>query len=654
MAQVRRIIDNVLITVPFAFTHQGLNGTVVIDNFGEGDKIYFTYGISTDDVSDTNEVTTHISMGSFYSLDLIEADPEGIDPDDPEDPILEPTRTPAWNPTVSRTFIETGTYADETMIGLTMTNNPEGFEMEFSAYFHGSISGSPGSQSPLTWVTIPKDNDGKYYIIHPSNDDTPPTPQPFWVRFVGNTGTTFGNYITFRTDGTDPLDDPIEEGTDGGIGTELAVNGEEERGFDLVWTVWGGFSGRDLSSNDPVYSKTHLCEMSAISGSGRSDFKDQAPFYAYHTGNQTIGVPIDIVGDPFHVPEPRFANVDWQMTETDFRMCNEYLIRSGFQCWNFTYYSNGNQLAQMRQFWEGLTNLQRRGVTAFYSMHQIGGDRGSYRDGNGQIDPANGYTININHIVTKMGESWYKKIGGKPVIVYFDDSESAMATDAANLRAAYREEYSVSDQYPFYEIQMTFLADTNNVFVNQNNMRAKTWYYQTNNESQGSHSLESTLVDAYNNFVDMGQNAGNLSRDIAPSMNVALDGRARWEYPPRTACIDNITPGTASYNSGINWAAYNSNTPDKRYVDKSYSYYNAATSTDVTSIVNKFAALKSLFGSRMKLAFVSTWDENSEGGKSTGMPKLEADGTTINDDIIEFFRSHYNENYETPPAPPIP
>jgi hypothetical protein len=241
-----------------------------------------------------------------------------------------------------------------------------------------------------------------------------------------------------------------------------------------------------------------------------------------------------------------------------------------------------------------------------------------------------------------MGESWYKKIGGKPVIVYFN-GESDNITDAQNLRAAYKEAYGVTDTYPFYEIQMTFLADTDNVFVNNNNMQAKTWYYQTNNNAFSDHSLESSLLDSYNNFVSMGQNAGNASRDIVPCFNVGLDGRARNEYPGDYVCIDNITPGTASYNSGINWAAYN-----RSYIDKSYSYYNPATSTDVASIVSKFASLESLFGSRMKLAFVSTWDENSEGGISTGMPKLNLDGTTINDSIIEYFRSHYNSGYVNP------
>jgi hypothetical protein len=295
----------------------------------------------------------------------------------------------------------------------------------------------------------------------------------------------------------------------------------------------------------------------------------------------------------------------------------------------------------MRQLFEAQSLADKRGIKAFYSLHQPGGSRGEYRNGNGEIDLTNEYTININHIVDMMGETWYKKIGGKPVIVYFDESESNIQTDAANLRAAYREAYSISDPYPFYEIQMTFLADTNNVFVNNNNMQARTWYYQTNNNAQGDHSLESSLSDSYNNFVSMGQT--HTSRDVVPSMNVALDGRARWAYPLDYASIDNITPGTASYNSGINWAAYN-----KSYIDKSYSYYNAATSTDVTSISNKFASLKTLFGSRMKLAFVSTWDELSEGGLSCLMPKLNLDGATINDDIVEYFRAIYNNSYANP------
>jgi len=165
-------------------------------------------------------------------------------------------------------------------------------------------------------------------------------------------------------------------------------------------------------------------------------------------------------------------------------------------------------------------------------------------------------------------------------------------------------------------------------------MQARTWYYQTNNESQGNHSLESSLTDSYNNFVSMGQN--NTTRDVVPSMNVALDGRARWAYPLDYASIDNITPGTASYNSGINWAAYN-----KSYIDKSYSYYNDPTATEVTSIVNKFDELKAMFGSRMKIAIVTTWDECSEANR-TVCPKLNLDGVTINREIVDWFGSHWN------------
>ena len=50
----------------------------------------------------------------------------------------------------------------------------------------------------------------------------------------------------------------------------------------------------------------------------------------------------------------------------------------------------------------------------------------------------------------------------------------------------------------------------------------------------------------------------------------------------------------------------------------------------------------------MKLALVSTFDENSEGGRSTGMPKVNLDGATINDSVIEWFKDNYNSGYTYP------
>jgi hypothetical protein len=631
MAQVRRIIDNELLTVPFNLTHQGLAGQVVIDNFGEGDRVYFKYGINIDDSNDVTEVTTHVSMADFYSLSLDPIDPEGIKPEDP-DPVLEPNRIPTWTvpEPAYKTFIETGTYAGRTRIFLNITNNEENFPVEFSAFYHGSLNGTPGSNSPNTWAVIPRETDGTYYLMLPSNDDTPPAPQPFWVRFQGNTGTQFGNYITFRTNGDDPLDE------DGGseepvVGSSNAVVRTD---FDYVWTVWGGFSGRDTTRLDATASKTHFAEMSAMSGSGANTYKHQRPFYAFDTAPKQIQVPIPVNGDPYHINEVRYADTDWQMNANDMKMCNEYLIRSGFQCWNFTYYASTYQLAQMRTFWENLTLGEKRGIKAFYSVGQLGGDRNTYRLPNGNIDLTNDYTINLNHIVDMMGQSWYKKIDGKPVVVYFN-SESESLTDMNNLRAAYNAAYGGSDSYPFYEIYMTMMADTNNTFVYNNNLKARTWYYQTNNEAQDSHDIQTIINDAYSNFLNMGNTF--TPKDVCPSFTVALDGRSRNAYPGATACIDSLTNGSNPF-----WQSLN-----RGYEDKSYSWYNPANQSNVNDIVSKCNALRTTFGTRMRLALVSTWDELSEGGASCGMPKKRVNGT-INDDVIEWFRSQLNLGYVNP------
>ena len=354
MAQVRRIIDNVLIDYPFSFTHQGIDGQVVVDDLGEGNQIYFKYGVNTDITNDVAEIVTHISMADFYSLDLVSSDPEGVNPDAPT-PELEPTRVPVFqvsNGLDYKVYIPSGTYDNQTRIKLFIANNEENFPVEFSTFYHGSLNGTVGSYTPNTWATISKETDGSYYLVLPSNDDTIATPQPFWARFVGNSQSQFGAYITFRTNGDDPL---VTGGTGGGGGggTPGTTDAVVRTDFDLCCTVWGGYSGKDLTRiNDKPASKTHYAEQSAISGSGTNTYRDQAPFYAFHTEPQTIDVPIGISGDPFHINEPRFSNTDWQLDANSMKMCNEYLIRAGFQCWNFTYYANGYALSIMRQLFE--------------------------------------------------------------------------------------------------------------------------------------------------------------------------------------------------------------------------------------------------------------------------------------------------------------
>lgn len=632
MAQVRRIIDNVLIDYPFSLTHQGIAGQVVVDDLGEGNQVYFKYGVNTDLTNDVAEIVTHISMADFYSLDLVSADPEGVNPDAPL-PELEPTRIPIFpdlGTSDYKTYIDSGTYIHQTRIKLIISNNEENFDVEFSAYYHGSLSGTAGNYSPNTWVTIPRETDGTYYLILPSNDDTIATPQPFWARFVGNTPSQFGAYITYRTNGGDPFDES-GGGTPPTVGTSDAVVRTD---FDYCWTVWGGFTGRDLNRlNDKPASKTHYAEMSAMSASGTDTYKGQRPFYAYDIEPQQIDVPVPVQGSPFHINEPRYADTDWQMTADDMKMCNEYLIRSGFQCWNFTYYANTYQLAQMRTFWENLSSIDKRGIKAFYTIGQLGGSRGDYRV-NGVIDPTNDYTINLNHIVTMMGESWYKKIDGRPVVVYFNP-ESETNQDLTNLREAYRAEYSVTDNYPFYEIYMTSLADTNHTFVYNNNLKARTWYYQTNGQSQDSHNIQTIIDDAYDNFVTIGNTY--TVKDVCPSFTIALDNRCRNAYPGETACIDSLTNGSNPY-----WQSLN-----RGYVDKSYSYYNAATQSNINDIVSKSDALYDSYTTRMKLVLISTFDECSEGGLSVGIPKKRANGT-INDDIIEWFRAQLNSGYVNP------
>lgn len=627
MAQVRRRIDNVLITVPFSFTHQGIAGQVIIDDLGEGDRVYFKYGIDVDDTNDVIEHVNFISMADFYSLSLDAVDPEGVNPDLPL-PELEVTRIPNLYVDDSdyKTFISGGTYDGETRIKLFITNNEENFPVEFSTFFHGSLSGTAGNYSPNTWATISRETDGSYYLILPSNDDTIPTPQPFWVRFVGNTVNRFGAYRTYRTNGDDPSGTIEAPGT---IGTDDVV---VRSGYPMGITVWGFFAGKDINRpNDAPASKTHYAEMSAMSGkdgSGNYKYRHQRPFYAYDIQPTQVGVPIWSSVAREHIIENRYADTDWDLDADGMKVCNDYLIKSGLQFWNFTYYANTYQGARFRNLFENLSLADKRGVKACYTIGQLGGDRNAYLiphpvTGIPYPDLANDYTINLNYIVSKMAEPWYLKIDGKPVIFYFN-SEADTIKDIQNLRAAYGG--------AMYEVYMTAGMDADMSLVNSQGLRAKTWYYQTNNNANGDHDLQSVTNDTYNNLVNMAnaQIEANTDKDICPSFTLALDSRARNEYPGDTVSVHNA--GSAYYAS-LN-IAYNP--------DKFNGYYDPATNEEIADMINKALALKTAYGSRCKLAIFSTWDELSEGGKSCLCPKKSAAWNnnasfTIDDNVVVQF-----------------
>lgn len=635
MAQVRRIIDNVLITVPFSLTHQGLAGQVVIDDFGEGDRVYFKYGINVDDTNDVTEVTTHISMADFYSLSLDSVDPEGVNPDAPL-PELEITRVPTFYVDDSdyKTFISGGTYDGETRIKLQILNNDENFPVEFSTFFHGSLSGSVGAYSPNTYSTITRETDGTYYLILPSNDDTPqPTPQPFWGRFVGNTVNSFGAYVTYRTNGDDP------SGTTGGGGGGTIGSGDvvTRADYPMGITVWGFFAGKDINRpNDAPASKTHYAEMSAMSakdGSGNYKYRHQRPFYAYDIQPTQVGVPIWSSVAREHIIENRYADTDWDLDADGMKVCNDYLIRSGLQFWNFTYYANTYQGARFRNLFENLSPTDKRGVKACYTIGQLGGDRNAYliphpTTGIPYPDPANDYTINLNYIVSKMAESWYLKIDSKPVVFYFN-TEEATIKDIQNLRSAYGG--------ALYEVYMTAGMDADMSLVNSQGLRAKTWYYQTNNNANGDHDLQTVTNDIYTNLVNIadGQIAANTDKDICPSFTLALDSRARNEYPGDTVSVNNAG---SSYYANLN-IAYNP--------DKFNGYYEPASNAEISDMINKALALKTAYGSRCRLAIFSTWDELSEGGSSCLCPRRSAAWNnnasyTIDDYVVSQFESILN------------
>ncbi len=627
---VRNRFTQAISTVPFAYTHEGRTGVIIVDNQGRGDEVFFVYGLNLDTDENDFEIYPKESMYNIFSLDLTPTDPEGVDPDIPVDPV-ESTRKPIFSVpnTAYKTLIDSGTYDGETRIKLSILNNEENYDVEFSTFFHGSLSGTEGNYSPNTWAVIPRETDGTYYLILPSIDNA--SPRPFWARFEGNTVYEFGAYVTYRTDGSDPS---IEEGEG-----ETPVTGEGDAvvrtDFQYIMNIWGGFTGRDMNRpNDEPASKTHYAEMSAVSANGNPKFKDRRPFYAYDITPRQINVPIAVDGYPFHVNEVRYADSDWLFTANDMDMSNEYLIRAGFQAWNFTYYANTYQLARFRELWEACTS--KRGLKAIYTIGQLGGSRDDYDPNN--PDPLNDYTINLNHIVDMMSETWYYKIDGRPVVVYFN-GETETIKDINNLRKAYRVANSISnsvaDSDMLYEVYMTMTQDNNTSMVTQYNLRGRTWYYQTTEETQGTHALESSIETNFANHNTLGDSLPS-SFDVIPSFTVALDPRARNEYPGKTACIDALSNGSQPY-----WESLN-----RGYVDYSYSYYNAPTQSNINDMIAKSAALKTKYGSRMKFCLWSTWDENTEQNDSV-MPK-RLSNNTIDDSMVMWFKGQLNPSYVIP------
>jgi hypothetical protein len=488
---------------------------------------------------------------------------------------------------------------------------------EFSTKKSGPFgaNGLDGSGNPQYWLPITKDGSGFFNLTMPSTGVV----ETVWTRKVGCvTNGTWGVYVTYNPDGTDPLTPEETEGGETGTGNAVVTD------FPMFLSIWGFFAGRAMPYEEHLRHKTHYAEQSALSD---PDYKNQRPFFAidghYKLVNGQLvadpnptSVPVglwsSVIGE--HVIQNRYADTDWQMTQADMDWIIEYVVMGGLQYFKFEYYANGYDGAIMRTFFE--QNPKKRGVKAAYTVGQLGGDL------NGWGDPNNDYTKNLNHFVWAMRQDWYQRIDNKPIVFYMTDPHPSnptaladMATTMNRIRSTYGGE--------IYEVYMTSGMDNDYSVVDGYGMDARSWYYNTDGASFDSHDITSPNAGIYSTTLALAA----AGKEVAPTFNIALDSRARNEYPTDTYQIHTPNDGL-----GIN------------YVDKSYSYYSPANQAAIQDAINKLKALRAAHPTKIKTGGYATGDELTEGGLSCFIPKKRIDGTK-NEDVVYWFKQELNPTY---------
>jgi hypothetical protein len=488
---------------------------------------------------------------------------------------------------------------------------------EFSTKKSGPFgaNGLDGSGNPQYWLPVTKDSAGFFNLTMPSTG----VPESVWTRKVGCvTNGTWIAKITYNADGSDPLTPEETEGGTTGSGNAVVTD------FPQFMGIWGFFAGRSRPYEEPLRHKTHYADQSALSD---PDYKEARPFWAID-GHYKI-VNGEMVADPNptmvpvgiwspvineHVIQNRYVDTDYQMTQANMDWIIEYMVRSGLQYFKFEYYANGYDGAIMRTFFE--QNPNKRGVKAAYVVGQFGGDINNWGD------PNDDYTKNLNHFVWAMRQDWYQRIDNKPIIFMFADPNPAypdtipnMVTTLNRIRSTYGGD--------IYEVYMTSGLSNDYSVVNANSMDARSWYYNTDDAAFGSHDINSPNQGIYDTSLAIAASG----KEVVPCFTIALDNRARNEYPG-----DTYQKGTPNDGLGIN------------YVDKSYSYYNAANQAAIQNCINKNLALRAAHPTKVKTGGYSTGEELTEGWLSCWMPKKRVNGT-INDDVVMWYKQELNPTY---------
>lgn len=509
---------------------------------------------------------------------------------------------------------------------------------EFSTKRSGpsNSNGLDASGYPVTWKTYTKGTNGFYNIDVPSTGVIGNTniTEPVWVRKIGCPGNGYlTSWVTYTPDLKDPLNPPSGP-------TPPPSGNAVVRAKPLGVTFWGLFGGRQKPPFNGVADhnhKTHYAEQSASSGTDRSgnSFKHLRPFYAidgYYTqdangnliqnsGSTTVPVGIWSPSLNTHVIENRFANTDWQITMADMDMYITYLIASGLQFFRFEYYANSFDGALARNLFEQNTN--KRGVKACYTIGQLGG--GDYND------LSSDYRQNIDHLVWCMGQDWYQKIGGKPMLTYFYDPfgdintwRTEKLTEINLIRNRYNEIYPANNG--IYEVYCTSGGSTDMSNANYFGIPRRTWYYTYEENLNGNHNMD----EGNNEGIATTTSLNNSGYKVIPSLNLAMKGLSRALYPGRT----------------YQWTNPSTSPPDIAY-DSIWenSYYDIPSNTQLNTYFDQMESLLTL--NNVDAGVFGTADEFSEGNETVWSPRKRADGS-VDDNVVRLMNAKWNPSYVLP------
>lgn len=516
---------------------------------------------------------------------------------------------------------------------------------EFSTKRSGASgsNGLDGSGYPVTWKTYTKGSNGYYNIDVPSSGvvGNPAVTEPVWIRKIGCSGTGYlFSYRAFTSAGVDPLYPP----TGGGGGTPPPSGNAVVRDKPMGVTFWGLFAGRQKAPFNGVaehHHKTHYAEQSGASGVDRSgnSFKHLRPYYAidgYYThdangnlvangGSTTVPVGLWSTSLQTHVIENRTANTDWQMSMADMDQCITYLIASGLQFFRFEYYGNGYDGAIARTLFEQNTN--KRGVKASYTIGSLSG--GDYNDPNSE------YRQNVDHFVWALGQDWYQKIGGKPMVTYFYDWyggtteqynawKAEKLAEIALIRSRYNAVYPANNG--LYEVYCTSAGSNDMSEALDLGLNKRTWYYTYDGELNGNHNMDEGNDEGV--FTTMSLNTSGYK--VIPSLNLAMNGKSRAMYPGKTYQWTNpsTSPSELTYDSS--WEN---------------SYYNDPSDSQLNDYFDQMEYLLDL--ANVDGGVWGTADEFSEGGAGCWMPRRRADGS-IDDRVVRLMNAKWNPNYILP------